>query len=179
MEDRFIKCNVKQSVLVCIIGVILVGICAFFVFVDFRELAAIKIFDDPIIYYFVKIFMALAGVFLAVGTACIAINAIINKDKVIELRSDHFVDRSSVVAAGKIYYSQISSVYIQGMFLCIKLKDERQYYKKSNLFKRLFMALNKELKYEYITIGDQFLQSNIYDLKKMITDRMAAENAEK
>ena len=65
---------------------------------------------------------------------------------------------------------------IKGMFLCIKLKDAEGYYKKSNVFKRIFMRFNKEFNLEYITIGDNFVDINLHELKKLISDRMPRED---
>jgi hypothetical protein len=66
----------------------------------------------------------------------------------------------------------IDSVYIKGMFLCIKLKNEPEVLKKVNLLKRLFIVANKKMKYEYITISDNFLDTEIYKIKKIILDKM-------
>ena len=82
------------------------------------------------------------------------------------------IDRSSYISIGKIYYKDIDSIYIKGMFLCIKLKNEQEVLKKVNLLKRLFIIANKKMKYEYITISDNFLDTDIYQIKKLITEKI-------
>ena len=82
------------------------------------------------------------------------------------------IDRSSYISIGKIYYKDIDSIYIKGMFLCIKLKNEQEVLKKVNLLKRLFIIANKKMKYEYITISDNFLDTDIYQIKKIILERI-------
>ena len=58
------------------------------------------------------------------------------------------------------------------MFLCIKLKNEQEVLKKVNLLKRLFIIANKKMKYEYITISDNFLDTDIYQIKKIILENI-------
>lgn len=167
-----IKCNVKKSMGIIVLGIFMLLICGFFAFVDYRSLVDEPIFNNDIIYYFIKGFMIFALVFFGLGLLIIIRNVIFFKNRVIEIKEDCIIDRSSYVTIGKIYYKEIELVYIKGMFLCIKLKNEQEVLKKVNLLKRLFIIANKKMKYEYITISDNFLDTDIYQIKKIILERI-------
>ena len=82
------------------------------------------------------------------------------------------IDRSSYISIGKIYYKDIDSIYIKGIFLCIKLKNEQEVLRKVNLFKKLFIIANKKMKFEYITISDNFLDTDIYKINSLILEKI-------
>ena len=90
----------------------------------------------------------------------------------IEIGDDYLVDKSSFACGGEIRYAEIRSMYIKGMFLCIELHNGEQFLKKQNPLKRLFMRANKKIGYEYITISGNFLCANLFEIKKMINEKM-------
>ena len=167
-----IKCNVKKSIEIIVIGIFLISICGFLAFVDFRSLVDRSIFNNDVIYYFVKGLMIFGLVFFGFGLLILIRNVIFFTNRLIEIKEDYMIDRSSYISIGKIYYKDIDSIYIKGMFLCIKLKNEQEVLKKVNLLKRLFIIANKKMKYEYITISDNFLDTDIYQIKKIILERI-------
>lgn len=167
-----IKCNVKKSIEIIVIGIFLISICGFLAFVDFRSLVDRSIFNNDVIYYFVKGLMIFGLVFFGFGLLILIRNVIFFTNRLIEIKEDYMIDRSSYISIGKIYYKDIDSIYIKGMFLCIKLKNEQEVLKKVNLLKRLFIIANKKMKYEYITISDNFLDTDIYQIKKIILENI-------
>ena len=167
-----IKCNVKKSMGIMVIGIFMLLICGFLAFVDFRSLVDKSIFNNDVIYYFVKGLMIFGLVFFGFGLLILIRNVIFFTNRLIEIKEDYMIDRSSSISIGKIYYKDIDSIYIKGMFLCIKLKNEQEVLKKVNLLKRLFIIANKKMKYEYITISDNFLDTDIYQIKKIILERI-------
>ena len=167
-----IKCNVKKSMGIMVIGIFMLLICGFLAFVDFRSLVDKSIFNNDVIYYFVKGLMIFGLVFFGFGLLILIRNVIFFTNRLIEIKEDYMIDRSSYISIGKIYYKDIDSIYIKGMFLCIKLKNEQEVLKKVNLLKRLFIISNKMMKYEYITISDNFLDTDIYQIKKIISERI-------
>ena len=167
-----IKCNVKKSIEIIVIGIFLISICGFLAFVDFRSLVDRSIFNNDVIYYFVKGLMIFSLVFFGFGLLILIRNVIFFTNRLIEIKEDYMIDRSSYISIGKIYYKDIDSIYIKGMFLCIKLKNEQEVLKKVTLLKRLFIIANKKMKYEYITISDNFLDTDIYQVKKIILERI-------
>ena len=116
--------------------------------------------------------MAFAFVFLCLGVLVILRNVLFYKDKIIEIADDYLIDKSSLVCGGKVRYIEIKSIYIEGMFLCIELHNEEQFLKKQNFFKRLLMRANKKMGYEYITISDTFLDTNLFEIKKIIKEKI-------
>ena len=167
-----IKCNVKKSIEIIVIGIFLISICGFLAFVDFRSLVDRSIFNNDVIYYFIKGLMIFGLVFFGFGLLILIRNVIFFTNRLIEIKEDYMIDRSSYISIGKIYYKDIDSIYIKGMFLCIKLKNEQEVLKKVNLLKRLFIIANKKMKYEYITISDNFLDTDIYQIKKIILENI-------
>lgn len=167
-----IKCNVKKSIGIIVIGIFMLLICGFFAFADFRSFVDGPIFNNDIVYYFIKGFMIFALVFFGFGLLIIIRNVLFFTNRLIEIKEDYMIDRSSYISIGKIYYKDIDSIYINGMFLCMKLKNEQEVLKKVNLLKRLFIIANKKMKYEYITISDNFLDTDIYQIKKLITEKI-------
>ena len=167
-----IKCNVKKSIKIIVIGIFLISICGFLAFVDFRSLVDRSIFNNDVIYYFIKGLMIFGLVFFGFGLLILIRNVIFFTNRLIEIKEDYMIDRSSYISIGKIYYKDIDSIYIKGMFLCIKLKNEQEVLKKVNLLKRLFIIANKKMKYEYITISDNFLDTDIYQIKKIILENI-------
>ena len=171
-ERRTSEYVIKKSIEIIVIGIFLISICGFLAVVDFRSLVDISIFNNDVIYYFVKGLMIFGLVFFGFGLLILIRNVIFFTNRLIEIKEDYMIDRSSYISIGKIYYKDIDSIYIKGMFLCIKLKNEQEVLKKVNLLKRLFIIANKKMKYEYITISDNFLDTDIYQIKKIILERI-------
>ena len=167
-----IKCNVKQSITIILAGIGLLAICFFFAFCNFRQYADVSLFNNDIVYYLIKAFMAFCFVFLGLGILVILRGVLLYKGKMIEICDDYLVDKSSFVCGGKIQYTEIESIYIKGMFLCIKLHNGEQFLKKQDLLKRLLMRANKKMGYEYITISDNFLDTNLFEIKKLINEKI-------
>lgn len=90
----------------------------------------------------------------------------------IEFEDDHLVDRTSYICGGKTPYAEIENIYIKGMFLCIKRRDEEEFLKRQNIIKKWFMVGNKKMGYEYVTISDHFLDTKLIEIEKMIRDRL-------
>lgn len=150
----------------------MISICGFLAFVDFRSLVDRSIFNNDVIYYFIKGLMIFGLVFFGFGLLILIRNVIFFTNRLIEIKEDYMIDRSSYISIGKIYYKDIDSIYIKGMFLCIKLKNEQEVLRKVNLFKKLFIIANKKMKYEYITISDNFLDTDIYKIKTLILENI-------
>ena len=167
-----VKWNVKKSIGIIFISIVLLAICCFFVFLNFRQYVDVSLFNNDVIYYAIKVFMFFALVFFGFGTLIHIRNLIFYRNKIIEINDEYLIDKSSYVAGGKILYTEIEKIYIRGAFLCIKLRDEKTFLKKQNYFKQLLMVLNKKMKYEYITISDGFLDSSIYEIGKMIKENL-------
>ena len=167
-----IKCNVKQSITIILAGVGILAICFFFAFCDFRQYVDISLFNNDIAYYLMKAFMVFGFVFLFLGILVILRSVLFYRDKMIEIGDDYLVDKSSFVCGGEIRYTEIKSIYIKGMFLCIQLHNGEQFIKKQNFLKRLLMRANKKMGYEYITISDNFLDTNLFEIKKIINEKI-------
>lgn len=167
-----IKCNVKKSVAIIFMGIALLAICFYFGFCDFRQYVDNLIFNNDIAYYLIKAFMIFGLVFLGFGILYIFKAVLFYRDKMIEFEDDHLVDRSSYVCGGKIPYADIENVYIKGMFLCIKRRDEEEFLKRQHIIKKWFMVANKKMGYEYVTISDNFLDTKLIEIEKMIRDRL-------
>ena len=167
-----IKCNVKQSITIILMGIGLLAICFFFAFCNFRRYVDVSLFNNDIVYYLIKVFMAFGFVFLGLGVFVILRSVLFYRNKMIEIGDDYLVDRSSFVCGGEIRYTEIKSIYIKGMFLCLELHDGENFLKKQNFLKRLFMSTNKKMGYEYITISDNFLNANLFEIKKLINEKI-------
>ena len=167
-----IKCNVKQSITVILAGIGLLAICFFFAFCNFRQYVDVSLFNNDIVYYLIKAFMVFGFLFFGLGILVILRSVLLYRDKMIEIGDDYLVDKSSFVCGGEIRYADIKSIYIKGMFLCIKLHDGEKFLKKQNFLKRLLMRTNKKMGYEYITISDNFLDTNLYEIKKLVNEKI-------
>jgi hypothetical protein len=167
-----IKCNVKQSITVILAGIGLLAICFFFAFCNFRQYVDVSLFNNDIVYYLIKAFMVFGFLFFGLGILVILRSVLLYRDKMIEIGDDYLVDKSSFVCGGEIRYAEIKSIYIKGMFLCIKLHDGEKFLKKQNFLKRLLMRTNKKMGYEYITISDNFLDTNLYEIKKLVNEKI-------
>ena len=167
-----IKCNVKQSITVILAGIGLLAICFFFAFCNFRQYVDVSLFNNDIVYYLIKTFMVFGFLFFGLGILVILRSVLLYRDKMIEIGDDYLVDKSSFVCGGEIRYAEIKSIYIKGMFLCIKLHDGEKFLKKQNFLKRLLMRTNKKMGYEYITISDNFLDTNLYEIKKLVNEKI-------
>ena len=167
-----IKCNVKQSITSILGGIGLLAVCFFLGFCNFRQYVDVPLFNNDIVYFIIKVFMVFGFVFLSLGLLVIFRSVLFYRDKMIELADDYLVDKSSFVSGGKIRYTEIKKVYIKGMFLCIKLHNEEQFLKKQNFLKRLLMQTNKKMGYEYITISDNFLDTNLFEMKNIINEKI-------
>jgi hypothetical protein len=116
--------------------------------------------------------MVFGFLFFGLGILVILRSVLLYRDKMIEIGDDYLVDKSSFVCGGEIRYAEIKSIYIKGMFLCIKLHDGEKFLKKQNFLKRLLMRTNKKMGYEYITISDNFLDTNLYEIKKLVNEKI-------
>ncbi|MBR4420780.1 MAG: hypothetical protein IKT32_07840 [Clostridia bacterium] len=169
---KTIKCNVKKSIAIILSGVALLAICFFFAFCNFRQYVDVSLFNNDIVYYLIKAFMVFAFVFLGFGILVILRSVLLYKNKMIEIGDDYLLDKFSFACGGEVRYTEIKSTYIKGMFLCIKLHNEEQFLKKQNFLKQLLMRANKKMGYEYITISDNFLDTNLFEIKKLINEKI-------
>lgn len=167
-----IKCNVKKSIAIILLGIGLLAICFFFAFCNFRQYVDVFLFNNDIVYYLIKAFMAFGFVFLGLGGFVILRSVLFYRNKMIEIGDDYLVDRSSFVRGGEIRYTEIKSIYIKDNALCIELNDGEKFLKKQNFLKRLFMRINKKMGYEYITISDVLLNTNLFEIKKLINEKI-------
>jgi hypothetical protein len=165
-----IKCNVRKSIAIILSGVALLAICFFYAFCNFRQYD--QVFNNDIVYYLIKAFMVFAFVFFGFGILVILRNVLLYRNKIIEIGDDYLLDKSSFACGGEVRYTEIKSIYIKGMFLCIKLHNEEQFLKKQNFLKQLIMRANKKMGYEYITISDNFLDTNLFEIKKLINEKI-------
>ena len=167
-----IKCNVRKSIAIILSGIGLLAICFFFAFCNFRQYVDVSLFNNDIVYYLIKGFMVFAFVFLGFGILVILRSVLLYRNKMIEIGDDYLLDNSSFVCGGEVRYTEIKSIQIKGMFLCIKLHNEEQFLKKQNFLKQLLMRANKKMGYEYITISDNFLDTNLFEIKKLINEKI-------
>ena len=167
-----IKCNVKRSIAIILWGVALLAICFFFAFCNFRQYVQVSLFNNDVVYYLIKAFMVFAFVLFGFGILVILRIVLLYRNKMIEIGDDYLLDKSSFVCGGEVRYTEIKSIYIKGMFLCIKLHNEEQFLKKQNFLKQLLMRANKKMGYEYITISDNFLDTNLFEIKKLINEKI-------
>ena len=165
-----IKCNVRKSIAIILSGVALLAICFFYAFCNFRQYD--QVFNNDIVYYLIKAFMVFAFVFFGFGILVILRGVLLYRNKMIEIGDDYLLDKSSFACGGEVRYTEIKSIYIKGMFLCIKLHNEEQFLKKQNFLKQLIMRANKKMGYEYITISDNFLDTNLFEIKKLINEKI-------
>ena len=121
---------------------------------------------------FIKVFMVFGFLFLGFGMLILLRNFFFYRNNAIEFGKDYMIDRSSYTSTGKIQYSEIEDVYIRGQWLCIKLYNEENFLKRQNFLKRLLMRGNKRMGYEYITISDQFLETNVFEIKKILKENL-------
>ncbi len=161
-----IKCNVKQSVTIVLIGIALLAICFFLGFCDFRQYVEVSFFNNNVVYYLLKAFMVFGFVFFGLGILVVLRNVLFFRDRMIEFEEDYLIDRSSLACGGKIQYAEIAEVYIKGPFLCIALHNAEQYLKRQHFLKRLFMRANKKMGYDYVTVTDNFIDTDVYEIKK-------------
>ena len=84
-----IKCNVKKSIEIIVIGIFLISICGFLAFVDFRSLVDRSIFNNDVIYYFVKGLMIFSLVFFGFGLLILIRNVIFFTNRLIEIKEDY------------------------------------------------------------------------------------------
>ena len=167
-----IKCNVRKSIAIILSGIGLLAICFFFAFCNFRQYVDVSLFNNDIVYYLIKGFMVFAFVFFGFGILVILRSVLLYRNKMIEIGDDYLLDKSSFSCGGEVRYTEIKSIYIKGMFLCIKLHNEEQFLKKQNFLKQLLMRANKKRGYEYITISDNFLDTNLFEIKKLINEKI-------
>lgn len=168
-----IKCDIKKSLPIFLVGIGIVAVCFFLGFFDFRRYVDEALFNNDVIYYILKAFMIFSFIFLSFGIFMIGRSMLSFKTPMIQFGDDYMIDRSSYISGGKIQYTDISAVYIKGMFLCIRLNNEKQFLEKQNWIKRLFIKGNKRMGYEYITISDSFLDTNLFEIKKIIDKKRA------
>ena len=169
---KTIKCNVKKSIAIILSGIGLLSICFFFAFCNFRQYVQVSLFNNDIVYYLIKAFMVFAFVFLGFGILVILRSVLLYRNNMIEIGDDYLLDKFSFTCGGEVRYTEIKSIYIKGMFLCIKLHNEEQFLKKQNFLKQLLMRANKKMGYEYITISDNFLDTNLFEIKKLINEKI-------
>ena len=167
-----IKCNVRKSIGIILSGIGLLAICFFFAFCNFRQHVQVSLFNNDIVYYLIKAFMVFAFVLFGFGILVILRSVLLYRNKMIEIGDDYLLDNSSFVCGGEVRYTEIKSIYIKGMFLCIELHNEEQFLKKQNFLKQLLMRANKKMGYEYITISDNFLDTNLFEIKKLINEKI-------
>ena len=167
-----IKCNIRKSITIILSGIGLLAICFFFAFCNFRQYVDVSLFNNDIVYYLIKVFMSFAFVFFGFGILVLLRSVLLYRNKMIEIGDDYLLDKSSFVCGGEVRYTEIKSIYIKGMFLCIKLHNEEQFLKKQNFLKQLLMRANKKMGYEYITISDNFLDTNLFEIKKLINEKI-------
>lgn len=168
-----IKCHVRRAIMSIVVGIGLLAVCFFGGFCNFRQYLDGSIFDNDIVYYFVKVVLAFGFFFFGLGLFSIVRTLICYRDNVIEIGSDYIVDRSSLAAGGMIRYSEIECAYTNGVALCIKLLDEEAFLKRQSLMKRLCMRANKKMGFEYIMISGNFLDTDLLDLKAMLDEKIA------
>lgn len=171
--NKNIGCHVRRAIMSIVGGIGLLAVCFFGGFCNFRQYLDGSIFDNDIVYYFVKAVLVFGFFFFGLGLFFIIRTLIFHRDNVIEFGSDHIVDRSSFAGGGMIYYSEIDYVYTNGVVLCIKLLDEEAFLKRQNLMKRLCMRANKKMGFEYIMISGNFLDTDLLDLKAMLDEKIA------
>lgn len=164
-----IKCNVGKSIIILFLGIIMMVLCISFVLYDFSDS---PLLINDFIYYFFKGILLFGFFFLGFGLLIIIRNVIFYRNNIIELNDNYMIDRSSYLAIGKVYYKDIADVYINGMFLCIKLKNEQQYLENVNSFKRFLMNINKKMKCETICISDNFLDTSLTEIEKIIVQKI-------
>ncbi len=169
---KTIKCNIKKSLLTLFAGVGIMAICIFFAFFNFRQYVDVSLFNNDIIYYLIKVFMIFALIFMGLGEWVGISKFLFYRDRMIEIGEDYLVDNSSYTCGGKIQYTEIQDIYIKGMFLCIKLYNEEQFLRRQNALKRWLMRGNKKMGYEYVVISNNLLDSDLYEIKKMIKEKM-------
>ena len=116
--------------------------------------------------------MVFGFLFLGFGMLILLRNFFFYRNNAIEFGKDYMIDRSSYTSTGKIQYSEIEDVYIRGQWLCIKLYNEENFLKRQNFLKRLLMRGNKRMGFEYITISDQFLETNVFEIKKILKENL-------
>lgn len=167
-----IKCDVKKTMVLIIFTLIMLPLMAMFVIYDIRDYTEIPMFQNDIILYILKGFFAFSFVFFSIGLCFFIKTLIFNRKNIIEFHDTYMIDRSSYIAFGKIYYNDIEKIYLKGMFLCIKVKNEYSMLQNMNVIKRMFMIINKKMKYEYITITDNILETSIYEIKDIIEDKI-------
>ncbi len=167
-----IKCNVKQSVVMIFMGIALLAICFFLGFCDFRQYVEVALFNNNVVYYLLKAFMVFGFVFFGLGILVVLRNVLFFRDRTIEFGDDYLVDRSSLAGGGKIHYAEIEHVYIKGPFLCIALNNAEQYLKRQNFLKQIFMRANKKMGYDYITVSDNFLDTDVFEIKKILKEKL-------
>ena len=97
-----IKCNVKKSIGIIVIGIFMLLICGFFAFADFRSFVDEPFFNNDIVYYFIKGFLIFSLVFLGFGLLILIRNVIFFSNGLIEIKEDYMIDRSSYISIGKI-----------------------------------------------------------------------------
>ena len=169
---KTINCNIKYALTTFFAGVGIMVICTFFAFFDFRQYVDVSLFNNDIIYFLIKAFMIFALAFMGFGEWVTINRVIFYRDRMIEIGEDYLVDSSSYTCGGKIQYTEIADIYIKGMFLCIKLYDAEPFLRRQNALKRWLMRGNKKIGYEYITISDAFLDADLYEIKKMVKEKM-------
>ena len=170
---RNIKCDIKKMVFIFLCGIVMVAVCGFLVFFDFRRYIDDSLFSNDIVYCILKVVMIFSFVFFGFSLLIMGNLMLFYRNKMIQFENNYMIDNSSYIRGGKIFYSDISAVYIKGAFLCIRLTDEKQFFEKQNCLKRLFMKANKKIGYEYITISDNFLSLDLFEIKKIIEGKMA------
>ena len=153
-------------------GLVLVVFCGLGAFLDLRYYIDNPMLDNDVIYYLLKGGFIFSLIFLGFGVLYIFRNLICYRKRIIELAEDHMINRSSYTCGGKIYYNDIESVYITGVFLCVKLIDDNAYLQKQNVLKRFLIVPNKKLRCEYINISGQLLDTELLQLKEYIEERI-------
>ena len=169
-----IGCNIKRCTKIVLISIVLFAICSFFAFFEYRKYMNLSIFNNDAVYYIYKVLMIFCSIFFGFGLSVVAVKLLFYRDKMIEFLGDCLVDNSSFVFGGKIDYLEIDSVFVKGMFLCIKVKNEKQYLKRQNFLKRFLMRINKKNGYEYVTISSNFLDTDLLELEKLINEKLTS-----
>lgn len=171
-----IKQNKAQTILYAIIALAAAAGLLCFVIFDMRKLPHDHslLLDNGLVFWSFKI-LCLVGCFFSAAGGVYLFKQIFSKKPLIEICDEYFLDNSSAISVGKIAWSDMERVFVQGGFLTIKLKNPEQYLQNMNWLQMLMIKSNYRLGYGDVCISPERFKKDRDNFLKEFTKRRAID----
>ena len=167
-----IKQNKAQTILYAFIALAAAAGLLCFVIFDMRKLPHDRslLLDSALVFWSFRI-LCLVGAFFSAAGGVYLFKQMFSKKPLIEICDEYFLDNSSAISLGKITWSDMERVFVQGGFLNIKLKNPEQYLKRMNWLQMMMIRSNYRLGYGDVCISPERFKKGRDDFLREFTKR--------